>query len=190
MPRTARVSWTALLSVLLSGSTACAGLAQLTGPASTKAHEPPSSWISGINFMIGDPVIHYPGVKYTTRVEFRGDGRNWLVSNRDLFRAPSGGVKTPWYRLRETEDSLVLKFTIEYPDSVRTYAEYRLSVKQNEFYTIAASVYKRDPNPAGGGQSDRNPVAFPLNPRTAAQPGDSLWISFYTTPRDCFTCPT
>jgi hypothetical protein len=179
----------ALLASVLGTVAACAGL-HPTVPEVTTAFEPPAAWQSGVRFMLGDPVIHHPGVNYSTRVEFVSSSRAWVVTNGDLFEASNGEVRTPWYRLRPREDVIPLRFTVEHPGGARTVAEYPLFVKRGEFYSVGAGVYTRKPAPSHAPYLDINPVAYPLNPAVAAQPGDSLWISFTSKTRDCFDCPT
>jgi hypothetical protein len=111
-----------------------------------------------------------------------------VVTNTDLFTTAGGEVRTPWYRLRPREDPITLRVTVEHPGGVRTTAEYPLFVKKDEFYSVGAHVYTRQPAPSHLPYLDINPVSFPLNPRAGGQPGDSLWVSFYITRRDCFNC--
>jgi hypothetical protein len=168
---------------------ACAGL-QPSAPDVTTEFEPPDAWRSGVKFTLSDRVVHDDSrVNYSTRIEFTGGGRLWVVSNRDLFQA-IGEVRTPWYRLSPQEDPIMLRFTIEHPGGAQTMAEYPLFVKRDEFYSVGAHVYTRKPAPSHAPYLDINPVAYPLNPTAQAQPGDSLWISFTVTPKDCFNCPT
>lgn len=188
MPAPLRAVGFALLSLTLCGAWGCAGMAQPGTPEASIDFQPPASWRSAVKFRLGDPVIHHPGVNHTTRVEFAGPGGTRDVSNRNLFVSPGGEVRTPWYRLTPSDDPLVLRITIEYPNSARTIAEYPLFPKRGEFYTVVASVYKRVEDPARPA-TNLNPVAYPLSPGSIAQPGDSLWVSFFVSRRDCFGCP-
>ena len=180
----------ALFAALLSSAGGCAGLMQRGVREVSADKEPPQTWQAGVEFLLGHPVLHQPRVNYTTRVEFTSGATRRVVTNAAVFTSPGGQVRTPWYRLRPGEDPIALRVTVEHPGGVRTTAEYPLFVKKGEFYSVGASVYTRQPAASHLPYLDINPVSFPLNPRAAAQPGDSLWVSIYITPRDCFNCIT
>ncbi len=65
-----------------------------------------------------------------------------------------------------------------------------MAVKRDEFYTVFATVFKRESDFPGGSPFGRHRLGFPLNPQSGAPAGDSLWVHYYTTLRDCFGCPT
>jgi len=174
---------------MLHGMSGCAGLLQPGVSDVSTDFEPPRAWRSGIRFTLGDPVIHRPRVNYATRVEFASGGPSRIVTNRELFTAPNGEVSTPWYRLSPNEAPILLRVTVEHPGGARTRAEYPLFVKKGEFYSVGAHVHTRRPAPSHAPYLDLNPVSYPLDPNAAAQPGDSLWISFTIAYRECFNCP-
>jgi hypothetical protein len=175
---------------MLCGITGCAGFLQPSVPDVSPHFEPPRAWGSGIRFRLGDPVIHHPRVNYTTRVEFVSGRKSRIVTNKDLFTSSNGAVITPWYRADPMEDPITLRITVEHSGGVKTTAEYPLFIKKGEFYSVGAHVHTRQPAPSDSPYLDINPVAFPLNPNAAAQPGDSLWVSFSVASRECFDCPT
>lgn len=189
MRRNRRTWQSTVLAALFSSVYGCAGLLQPSVSDVSTDFEPPRAWQSGVRFWLGDPVLHHPRVKHTTRVEFVSAAQRRVVTHRDLFTASNAEVSTPWYRLRPGEDPVALRFTLEHPGGAQTIAEYPLFVKKGEFYSVGAHVHARQPAPSHHPFLDTNPVSFPLHPDAAAQPGDSLWVSFYVTLRECFNCP-
>jgi hypothetical protein len=131
-----------------------------------------------------------PDADYATTIEFDDGVRQRVVTARDLFDAPTGERRTPWYRLRPGADgaSTVIRVTLQHTSGARTTADYPVTVNRDEFATVLARVYTRDPN-EWYISMPRERKSFPLHPSARAQPGDSLWISHAARSRDCFDCP-
>jgi hypothetical protein len=174
------------MGMLLWAASSCATLVQPEVPDVTSDFAPPGRWRSGVEFRMGDPVVHAPNVKHVTRIEFTSSAGRRVVTNADLFRAPNGELRTPWYRLTPSEDPLVIRVTVEHPGGAQTTGEYLLSVKKEYFYMVGANVYTRSLTLGSPAGEDANLIGFPLNPAASASPGDSLWITYRRSPRICF----
>jgi hypothetical protein len=175
-------------AALLCAAPACAGLAPTVADVST-AFEPPRTWDAAVFFVFGDSAF-VPGADYATRIEFNDGVRQHVVTSRDLFDAPTGERRTPWYRLRPDLGGLttLIRVTLEHAGGGRTTADYPLTIRSDEFVTVLANVYTRDPNEWYISMPrDRKP--FALHPSARAQPGDSLWVSHAARQRECFGCP-
>jgi hypothetical protein len=173
---------------LVAATPACAGLTPTAADLST-AFEPPRSWDAAIFFVFGDSAF-VPAADYAARIEFHDGTRQRAVAASDLFDAPTGEKRTPWYRLRPDENgaTMVVRVTLEHTSGARTTAEYPLTIQRDEYVTLYATVYTRDP--AEWYMSmPRHRKSFPLHPSARVQPGDSLWISHAGRNRECFDCP-
>jgi hypothetical protein len=178
-------------------ASACVGLTP-TGAELSTAFEPPQSWDAGVFFVFrdssfvpsADDSAFAPSADYATTIEFYDGARQRVITSRDLFDAPTGESRTPWYRLRPDRAGaeLVVHVTLEHAGGGRTTAEYPLTAHRDEYVTVYADVYTRD---SGERYLSMPPHrrSFPLHPSARAQPGDSLWISHATRNRECFDCP-
>lgn len=177
-----------IAAALLTSAPACAGLSPTAADLST-AFEPPRSWDAALFFVFGDSSF-VPNADYATRIEFHDGTRTRTVAAADLFDAPTGERRTPWYRLRpdETGATMVVRVTLEHTSGARTTADYPLIIQRDEYVTLYAMVYTRDPGERYISMP-RYHKSFPLHPSARAQPGDSLWISHAGRNRECFDCP-
>jgi hypothetical protein len=176
-------------AALVLAASACAGLPP-TGADLSTAYEPPRSWNAAVYFTFGDS-SWVPNADYATVIEFHDGVRQRTVTADDLFEAPTSERRTPWYRLRPAEGGLttVFRVTLEHAGGARTTAEYPVTIRRDEFVTVHARVYTRDPNEQYLSMPPYR-RSFPLHPGARAQPGDSLWIEHGGRGRDCFNCPT
>jgi len=151
--------------------------------------EPPRSWDAAVFFTFADSAW-VPGADYRTSIEFHDGSQQRTVTARDLFDAPTGETRTPWYRLRPGRDgfSTVVRITLEHAGGARTTADYPLTIQRDEFVTVLARVYTRDRN-EWYISMPRHRKSFPLHPSARAQPGDSLWVEHTGRNRECFDCP-
>lgn len=172
----------------LCGAAACAGLMP-TGAELSTAFEPPRSWDAGVFFVFGDSSF-VPDADYATRIEFHDGVRQRVITSRDLFDAPTGERRTPWYRLRAGGNGATaqIRVTLGHASGGRTTADYPLAVNRGEFVTVLAKVYTRDPD-EWYISMPRHRKAFALHPTARSQPGDSLWLSHVGRQRECFDCP-
>ncbi len=159
------------------------------------AFEPPRSWQAAVFFDVVDStfvsdVADARRADYAARIEFH-DGVRWrVVTSRDLFDAPTGERRTPWYRLRPGRNGVpvAVRIILDHAGGGRTTADYALTIQRDEFVNVLASVYTRDPN-EWYISMPRHRKAFPLHPSARAAPGDSLWIMHAARNRECFGCP-
>jgi hypothetical protein len=175
-------------ATLVCTAPACAGLMPTATDIST-AFEPPRSWDAAIFFVFGDSAF-VPNADYATRIEFHDGVRQRMITVSDLFDAPTGESRTPWYRLRPDRSgtTTVVRVTLEHASGAHTTADYPLTIQRDEYVTLYATVYTRDPD-EWYISMPRHRKAFPLHPSAHAQPGDSLWISHAGRNRECFDCP-
>lgn len=175
-------------AALLCAAPACVGLTPTAGDLST-AFEPPRSWDAALFFVFGDSTF-LTDADYATRIEFHDGMRQRVVTAGDLFDAPTGERRTPWYRLRPNENgaTMVVRVTLEHASGARTTADYPITVQRDEYVSLYATVYTRDPD-EWYISMPRDRKSFPLHPSARAQLGDSLWISHAARNRECFDCP-
>lgn len=176
-----------LAAVALLGVTSgCAGAP--TGTDLSRAFEPPRSWEAAVYFSFADSAW-VPGADYSTRIEFHDGAQQRVVTASDLFDASTGETRTPWYRVWPGKDGQVtaVHVTLRHSSGAVTSAEYPLPIQRDEFMTIYARVYKRDPN-EWYISMPKHRRAFPVNPGARAAPGDSLWIEHAGRNRGCFQC--
>lgn len=181
--------WAGLVgAALLWAAPGCAGLTP-TGADESTAFEPPRSWESSVLFVFGDSAF-LPDADYATTVEFHDGVRQRVLTAHDLFNAPTGETRTPWYRLRPDGSGtrMVARVTLHHASGERTTAEYPINILRGEHVSVYATVYTRDPQ-EWYISMPRERKAFPLHPSARVQPGDSLWISHAGRNRDCFGCP-
>lgn len=173
---------------VLCGAASCAGLTP-TGTELSTGFEPPRAWDAAVFFVFGDSSF-IPGIDHATRIEFHDGVRQRVITSRDLFDAPTGERRTPWYRLRPGASGVTtqIRVILEHESGGRTTADYPLAINRDEFVTVLARVYTRDPN-EWYISMPRHRKAFALHPAARAQPGDSLWISHVGRQRECFDCP-
>lgn len=184
-------------AALVCAAAACAGLTP-TGAELSTAFEPPRSWDAGVFFVFRDSSF-VPSVDdsalvrradYATTIEFRDGVRKRVITSSDLFDAPTGESRTPWYRLRPDRSGsrTVVLVTLNHASGGQTTAEYPLTIQRDEYVTVYADVYRRDPGERYISMPPHR-RSFPLHPSARAQPGDSLWISHAARNRECFDCP-
>jgi len=174
---------------LLGTSMSCVGILSAGRVDSNPDAEPPTSWPAAMQFVFQD--TSRARAAHTTRIEFHNGKAVQAVTNRDLVSASNGReLITPWYRVSPPrEGSLTLRVSLNHPGGRRTVADYPFRVERDNFYTVYAAVYKRDPNSPPWVGMPINERGYPLNPAATVQPGDSLWIAFQVHSRDCFGCP-
>lgn len=184
-------------AALTCAAPSCAGFTP-TGADLSTAFEPPQSWDAAVYFVFIDSTfvpssdisVISPKADYATTVEFHDGAQRRVITSEDQFDAPTGERRTPWYRLRPGSSGVetVVRVTLHHRSGGRTTAEYPLTVLRDEYVTVLADVYTRDPN-EWYISMPRHRRSFPLHPSARAQPGDSLWISHAATNRECFGCP-
>lgn len=184
-------------AALICAAPGCAGLMP-TGADQSAAFEPPRSWDAAVFFSFidssfvpsADDSAFVRRADYATTIEFHDGVRQRVITSRDLFDAPTGERRTPWYRLRPNESGAetVVRVTLDHASGGRTTAEYPLTVQRDEYVAVLAEVYTRDPG-EWYISMPRHRKSFPLHPSARAQPGDSLWISHAARNRECFGCP-
>lgn len=177
-----------VVAALLCAASACAGLTPTSTDLST-AFEPPRSWDAAVLFAFGDSAF-VPHADYATRIEFHDGVRQRVLTARDLFDAPTGEKRTPWFRLRPGRSGapVAVRVILEHPNGAQTVADYPLTVRRDEYVSLEAIVYTRDPNEWYISMPPHR-KSFPLHPSARAQAGDSLWIFHGARNRECFGCP-
>lgn len=184
-------------AALVCAAPACAGLTPTAAELST-AFEPPQGWDAAVFFVFRDSAF-VPSADdsafvtrpdYAATIEFDDGVRQRVVTSRDLFDAPTGESRTPWYRLRPGRGGavLVVRVTLDHAGGGRTTAEYPLTIQRDEYVSVYAGVYTGNPREMYLSMP-RDPRPFPLHRSARAQPGDSLWISHAVRNRECFDCP-
>lgn len=175
-------------AALVCAAPACAGVTPTASDLST-AIEPPRSWDAAVFFSFTDS-DRVPTADYKTSIEFHDGLRQRTATASDLFDSPIGETRTPWYRLRPGREgfSTVVRITLEHASGGRTTAEYPITIQRDEFVTVYAEVYTRDPNLLYMSMPPFR-KSFPLHPSARAQPGDSLWVEHGARNRECFNCP-
>lgn len=184
-------------TALTCAASSCAGITP-TGADLSTAFEPPRSWDAAVYFVFIDSTwvprpelsIISPRADYATAIEFHDGIRQRVITSEDQFDAPTGERRTPWYRLQPGPNGVetVVRVTLHHRSGGRTTAEYPLTVLRDEYVTVRADVYTRDPD-EWYISMPLHRRSFPLHPSTRAQPGDSLWISHAARNRECFDCP-
>lgn len=160
--------------------------------------EPPRSWDAAVFFVFRDSAF-IPNAEdsafarradFATTIELSDGARRRLITSRDLFDAPTGEQRTPWYRLRPNRNGAktVIRVILSHAGGGQTIAEYPLTIQRDEFVSVYADVYTRDPDESYM-TMPRHRKSFPLHPSARAQIGDSLWISHAARNRECFGCP-
>jgi hypothetical protein len=175
-------------AALLCAAPACVGLAP-TGAELSTAFEPPRSWDAAVLFSFGDSAF-VPHADYATRIEFHDGVQQRVLTSRDLFDAPTGEKRTPWFRLHPGRSGapVAVRVILEHASGARTTADYPLTIQRDEYVSLYAIVYKRDPNEWYISMPTER-KSYSLHPTARAQPGDSLWISHAARNRECFGCP-
>jgi hypothetical protein len=175
-------------ALLLCTASACAGV-PTGGAGPSTAFEPPETWDAAVFFVFQDSLSD-PNADYAASVEFHDGAERRVLTAKELFDAPTGERRTPWYRLRPGRSGFttVVRVTLEHAGRGRTTADYPLTIQRDEYVTVRAVVYTRDPN-EWYISMPRHHTSFPLHASARAQPGDSLWISHAARNRECFGCP-
>jgi hypothetical protein len=182
-----------LRAVLLLSVSACGSMRPVTGAEgdTSRESEPPPAWQSGIQFHFADSTwATARELRYGARVEFFDGTGHRVVTGRDLWQN-DGPVHTAWHRLwlpASGELPVSLRITIGDPAGGQTVAEYPVVAKRDQFHRIYFGVYTRREEP------HRPSVlhdlrSFGVTRAARREPGDSLWIGYYVTGRDCFDCP-
>lgn len=173
---------------LLSTSMSCVGILSSRRADSNPDSEPPRSWPAAIQFQFQD--TSGARAAHTTRIEFHNGNAVHAVTNRDLISANNGrDLITPWYRLSPPKKgSLNLRVWLHHPGGSRTTADYPLPVHRDNFYTVVAAVYRRDPSSPPWVGMPMELRGYPLHPAAIVRPGDSLWIAFQVRSKDCSGC--
>jgi len=174
--------------VLVCAAPGCSALGP-TGSDLSTAFEPPRSWKAAVFFVFPDSTF-LPDADYATTVEFHDGAQQRVLTARDLFDAPTGERRTPWYRLRPARNGTtsVVRVTLQHASGERTTADYPLTILPDEYVTVLARVYTRDPSEWYISMPQHR-KSFPLHPSARARPGDSLWIEHAGRNRECFGCP-
>lgn len=153
--------------------------------------EPPKAWEAAVNFSFADST-YFPNHPYAARVELSIEGhRKRVITGRDLFTGPSGGIYTAWYRvpLRGANvHPLVFRVVLTDTSGIESVADYPLQVKRDHFYEVHFGVATpRPPRP------EAPPLTegwrwYPVAPTARMEPTDSLLIAYMFRTRDCFNC--
>lgn len=191
---THRVRWHGLVLVAFTiVLSACSGLLHPEPEISSSSEfEPPKAWEAAVNFSFGDSTYfrQYP---FAARVELSIQGhRPRVVTGRDLFNAPGGGIITPWYRVPlGSANARALTFRVVLTDTsgVESVADYPLLVKRDHFYEVRFGV-----GTAGPPRPEAPPLTegrrwYPVAPTARVLPTDSLLITYVFRTRYCFDCP-
>jgi hypothetical protein len=184
-------------AALVCAASACAGFTPTSAELSN-AFEPPPSWDAAVLFVFRDSTF-VPNADdsalvvkadYAATIEFYDGVRRRLITSRDQFDAPTGERRTSWYRLHPDERgaATTVRVTLNHASGAQTTAEYPLTVHRNEYVSVYADVYARDPGERYISMPQHR-QSFPLHQTARAQPGDSLWISHAARNRECFECP-
>lgn len=181
-------------TAMVCASAACVGLGS-GGTEISTAYEPPRSWNAGVYFVFQDSAsvrpehMVSPRPDYAARIEFDDGLQERVATGADLFHAPMGEIRTPWYRLRPGRSGVTtsVRMILEHAGGGRTVADYPLTIRRDEYATVIATVYTRSPDERYISMP-RYRRSYPLHPSARQQPGDSLWIEHAITDRACFYC--
>lgn len=179
-----------VLTLVLGG---CSGLVHPEPEISSSIEfEPPATWESAVSFSFADST-YFPQYPFAARVELNVEGhRPRVISGRDLFTGPGGGLNTPWYRVPLGEAdarTLTLRVVLTDTSGMESVADYPLQVKRNHFCEVHFGVgTPRPPRP------EAPPLTegwrwYPVAPTARVQPTDSLLVTYRFRTRDCFDCP-
>lgn len=160
--------------------------------SSSSEFEPPAAWEAAVNFSFADST-YFKQYPFAARVELsiRGHGRR-VITGRNLFTSPGGGLHTPWYRIPLSGADvhpLVFRVVLTDTSGAESAADYPLEVKRDHFYEVHFGVgTRRPPRP------EAPPLTvgwrwYPVAPTARVLPTDSLLITYLFRTRYCFDCP-
>ncbi|WP_420128908.1 hypothetical protein [Longimicrobium sp.] len=176
-------------TVLLCG---CSGVLHPDPQISTStAFEPPSAWESAVSFSFADST-YFPNHPYAARIELRIEGhRGRVITGRDLFTGPGGGLTTAWYRVplpSPGSRALSLHVVLTDTSGAESSADYPLLVERDRFYEVHFGVAStRPPRPEAPPRTE-GLRGYAVQPAARMQSTDSLWIAYKFRTRDCFNC--
>lgn len=179
--------WLALLWVL----SACSTATQPESLGVSREFEPPRGWESAIFFSIADST-RFPELPYGARAEFSARGEAPVVTTgRDLFQAPNGELRTPWYALPlngQRQRLITIRVVVGDRDGRESVAHYDLAVEKDVFYELHLGVASRTPPRQHAPALLDGIRAYPVHAAVQRAQGDSLFIGYKTRTRNCFDC--
>lgn len=184
---------TSELVLLAAALSACGGLLYPERGISTSIEfEPPREWESAVLFSFADST-YFPAHPYAARVELAMEGhRRRVITGRDLFTSPAGGLLTPWHRIPlRGANTRLLVFRVVLTDTsgAESVADYPLQVKRDHFYEVHFGVATPRPPRPEAPPATEGRRWYPVAPTARLLPTDSLLISYLLRTRDCFGCP-
>jgi hypothetical protein len=170
----------------------CSGVLHTDPQISTStAFEPPSAWESAVSFSFADST-HFPNHPYTARIELRIDGhRGRVITGRDLFTGPGGGLTTAWYQVPLPPTGsrpLSLRVVLTDTSGAESAADYPLLVERDRFYEVHFGVATTRPPRPEAPPLTEGLRGYAVKPAARMQPSDSLWIAYSFRTRNCFNC--
>ena len=142
-------------------------------------------------FTIGDST-RFPELAYGLRAEIDVEqGATLVVTPRDLFSAPNGEVRTPWYRISlsgRRERPMTIRFVVGDDIGAETVAHYELTVEKDRFYQLYTAINTRQPPDPQRPSVLDGVEFFPVHPGAQRQLSDSLFVGYKSRGRKCFNC--
>jgi hypothetical protein len=159
--------------------------------STSTAFEPPSDWESAVSFSFADST-YFPDHPYAARIELQIDGhRGRVITGRDLFTGPGGGLTTAWYRVPlppTGSHPLSLRIVLTDTSGAESVADYPLQVERDHFYEVHFGVATPVPPRPEAPPLTEGWRWYAVAPTSRVQATDSLLISYLFRTRDCFTC--